>query len=904
MSCIKFDTAWLLVLAPLAAALTALMSRRGLAGQPLKIARLLLRMLCAALLAFAAAGPYVASETQNVSRVVILDISDSVGCDTGEKMNVTASAAVADLKENDEFCILLFGKEAMQTRSLQPVGRDAVSPRTGESEEQATGRNGVSPYIDIPAGVPIPIDTSQTNIEAALARAAGVFARAQGARQALLVSDGLETLGRAESGALMLGAQGIRLYCAPPLSGVPQDVRIDGLSAPFEVAKGRPFKVIVDVATSAGGAVAVALFKEGKETARRKLSLLHGSKSCAVFELPPLETDAAHFSAKVAADDFEDALSGNNSLSFNVLRGGKAKVLMLGEHEGPPSALETLLRQTDKYSVVSIESAREIGRLEGTRGTQGTDGTGGTGAVVVLDRVSAWELTEPDMNLLRDLCASGAIGLLALGGPKGLGLGGFAGTAVEEALPVTCDPGVEVAMTILLDSSGSMDAPVASNGDAGTPAGARRKKFHVAVDALASALSLLTPRDTLSVVAFSGAHEQVYGPRAFDGVERVRTRLTRLQPTGSTLLVPPLKRAIAGLKNQGEKKTHIVVISDGETQEAPAELAAAATEARSTGIAVTTLGIGEKHEKKILRALTCDGQNGRYIEVGPVSELAEALRDVVSREKEFVRERESRVVASAGSPLFEGLSPAPAVDGFNVSRPKDSAVVHAKLAGGDEPLVVAWQYGLGRSAAFTSSPDAAWLDRWKDWKDAAAFFTRLMDSLLPQGRSTDGLRVFGEVREARPVVTADATGVTGERVDRFGLRLDAYVYTSSGMKGPFEMAQTEPGVYEAAITLDEPGFFPVSVVERPAGGDWKSQALSGWGSVFLPFPAELQRVGCDDEKLRALAELTGGELVNLRTFHLPRHTASGGPPTSLVPYVIICALAVFLAELLVTRVKR
>jgi hypothetical protein len=410
--------------------------------------------------------------------------------------------------------------------------------------------------------------------------------------------------------------------------------------------------------------------------------------------------------------------------------------------------------------------------------------------------------------------------------------------------------------------------------------------------------------DVLSVIAFSGAHEQMYGPRPFDGAENVRACLSRLQPTGSTLLVPPMAKAIAGLRKVGEKKAHLVVISDGETQELPAELQAVAADAKFAGIGVTALGIGEKHDENVLRTLTSDGRNGRYVRVGPASDLAEALRGVISREKEFFKERDSSVTVSAGSPLFEDLSPVPAVGGFNMARAKDSAVVHARLAGGDEPLVATWQCGLGRSAAFMSSPDTAWLDRWKEWEDAAAFFVRLIDSVLPRGRATEGVRVIGEARAGREVVIADATGLARERADKYKLALDAYVYTSAGAKGPFHMTQTEPGIYKAAVTVDEAGVFPVSIVERPLSGEQKAPALSGWGSIFLPFSVELQRVGCDEDKLRALAELTGGELVNLNALHLPRHASAAGEPASLVPCAVLCALVLFFAELLLARLRR
>jgi len=56
----------------------------------------------------------------------------------------------------------------------------------------------------------------------------------------------------------------------------------------------------------------------------------------------------------------------------------------------------------------------------------------------------------------------------------------------------------------------------------------------------------------------------------------------------------------------------------------------------------------------------------------------------------------------------------------------------------DDPLLAQWQYGLGRSVAWTSDSTAKWARNWLGWKGFSQFFSQLVGWTFP-GEETGGI---------------------------------------------------------------------------------------------------------------------------------------------------------------------
>ena len=102
-------------------------------------------------------------------------------------------------------------------------------------------------------------------------------------------------------------------------------------------------------------------------------------------------------------------------------------------------------------------------------------------------------------------------GLVMVGGPECYGAGGYTKTPMEETLPV--DMGVrdrqqqpDVALVVVIDKSGSMDACHCNSFNGGNPGGGTGiggvRKVDIGKEAILRAAAAMTARDELGVVAF------------------------------------------------------------------------------------------------------------------------------------------------------------------------------------------------------------------------------------------------------------------------------------------------------------------------------------------------------------------------------------------------------------------
>jgi len=81
-----------------------------------------------------------------------------------------------------------------------------------------------------------------------------------------------------------------------------------------------------------------------------------------------------------------------------------------------------------------------------------------------------------------------------------------------------------------------------------------------------------------------------------------------------------------------------------------------------------------------------------------------------------------------------GMESAPELKGYVKFIAKPFADVILSIEKRD-PLLARWQYGLGRSAVFTSDAKARWAAQWVNWKGFDRFWANLVRDLLPHSQA-------------------------------------------------------------------------------------------------------------------------------------------------------------------------
>ena len=430
---------WLLALAAIPPlillTLREVRRRRDLLSRGRTVAFLLLRSTALVCLVLGLAGLTLARLTDRLSVVFLLDQSRSIspqdrqrGLDLIEKIRSRLSAG-------DTAALVRFGAEA-RTDELEP-------------------------------GVPVPaegqeVDGGATNIGEAIQEALAQNGKAASPRIVLL-TDGNENRGSAESSAGLARSMGARIFPAPlgalvppaagpRVAGAPArtEVAVDEVQAPASVRRDEAHDVTVMVRSRTAVSARVTLFRDAAPIATRTVDLAPGENAVPFTGSFP-ERGLHAWDAVVEAPG--DQLSQNNHNRQLVDVSGPAQVLYVARPgHGSPSLLAALSAQG--VSVVARPATALPGTLAGYLPYD----------AIIMDDVPAYGISNEKMETIAQYVRDAGGGLLMAGGDSSFGAGGYYKTPVERVLPVDMDARSQVqvpgmSLVLVVDKSGSMERP-------------------------------------------------------------------------------------------------------------------------------------------------------------------------------------------------------------------------------------------------------------------------------------------------------------------------------------------------------------------------------------------------------------------------------------------------------------
>ncbi|MDR9391822.1 MAG: VWA domain-containing protein, partial [Trueperaceae bacterium] len=369
--------------------------------------------------------------------------------------------------------------------------------------------------------------------------------------------------------------------------------------------------------------------------------------------------------------------------------------------------------------VDALEAQRlEVDRVVPERLPATRERLGRYDAVLLVD-VPARDVHPFHRDLLERFVRDDGGGLVIVGGPSAFGPGGYYSTRLDAVSPLSSlvqDEVPEVAMTFVLDRSGSMNA---------VEGGATR--MDLARSATLEAVELLGERSMAALVAFDAVATRVLPLRSTADVRPFREALGTLVAGGGTSIYPALVEAYDVVAASDAETRHVVVMTDGLSQEGDFEEVLGRI--RSLGVDTTFVGIGDA---------TSRGQLSRLAELGGGSlhfaRDARALPGILTQEAMLlsadpIEERDTSPVWSEGEPpaFLEGPEDAevPTLLGYVRTTPKPEASVHLFEEDDDDPLLATWRYGLGRVAAFATEADGPWAGTWTQRASFGPFWSQV-----------------------------------------------------------------------------------------------------------------------------------------------------------------------------------
>ncbi|MBV9792158.1 MAG: VWA domain-containing protein [Chloroflexi bacterium] len=832
---ILFRTPYWLWLLPLLAVLLWWLGRRSRMPR----AALLLRSLITLLIVVALADPIRPGTAGPAPLLILADQSASLTEDVRNEAWQIATR-IAEERGSAETTVAALGEEVV------------IAPDLKQPQIQADG----------------------TDIEAALQLAKGL--QPSGGR-VLLLSDGAATSPGVDEAAQALREQGVAVDVLPLADDIQADARIVDISLPAGLRAGQSFRGAVTIDSTAATTATLVISFNGQPVAEQALTLTEETLS---IPLPGTVPDEGlqRFRAELRIDD---AHAENNSLDTTVLVGPPPRVLVV-EHR-PDSAAQ--LRDMLEAQGVQSEALRPADVSSSLSDLRRFD-------AIVLQDIPASALSLDQQSALREYVRSMGHGLLAIGGTSSYSLGGYKGTPLEEVLPVRMETPPrrerqQVALLLIIDRSASMYGATPTT-----------NKLELAKGGAIAATQVLVPNDRVGVLSFDTETEwTVPFTRIGEGLalSEIQDRIAKLDFGGGTDIYKSLGVGLPELAEQDAVVRHAVLLTDGRSFTANPDAYDRLTEqARSYGITLSTIAIGDDADKELLERLA-DRGGGRYHFAADPQELPRLtlMETEIAREDPRV-EGEFQPQPAGAHPIVRGFVPSqfPSLEGYVAVTPKPEAETVLQSPQ-EDPILTSWQYGLGRSLAWTSDSGEAWSGNWQSWGESALLWTQMLAYTFPDP-SQGPLTVRIDRSGATPMIVADARGDDGTPLDLADV--GARVEDPDGNESTVRLKQIAPGQYQAPLPAENNGAYTVGVALRK--NDQQLEAQAGWAK---PYAAEFA-LSPDRALLERIATISGGQVLTSADAAADAVKAETPRPTQAFwPWLIGLAVLLWPLEIAIRR---
>lgn len=767
-----------------------------------------LRSLLILLAGLALADPRLITNTDRVNLIFCVDRSESISRDKTTAIQGFIQQTLAGMDEQDQAGLIVFGKQPSLELSL---------------------RNPFE-FSDLQSD----INPNFTNLSDALQLAIGQFP-AVGEKKIALFTDGNENIGEARQRAALAASLGVQILPVPVESWFgSREVFVSDVAAPAAIPLETPYEVSVEVTSSHETEGELILMKNETLISSENVRL-HAGKNRFVV------TDQLHesglFLYKAILNCPDDLIFQNNEGLAFVKGEQKSQVLYVADASAPPSPLfETLQMQGLAPIRKTLDelsgSLHELLKYN----------------AIIFDNVSGSRLSFTLMEHLETYVRDMGGGFIMLGGERSFGAGNYRKTPIESLLPVFMDPPTDVkfsglCLVFVIDKSSSMSSRYTD-----------KTKLELAKIAAFSSIELLNPTDKVGVVAFDSQFVRVVP--VTEAVERqaIAAQLSTLKESGGTVMYPALEDAFNMLKETEASRKHVIILSDGITN--PGDFESLVRSMAAAGISVSTVAIGTDADQALMRSIAEWGQGRSYYTDNPdtIPRIFTGETKIVSND--VIAEATIAPQFATAHDMLTGLTqtPFPTLSGQLITYPKPAAQIILNSPHG--PILAAWQYGLGRSVAFTSDLGGRWGNEWVNWEHYGQFVGQMVKWAQ---RKDSAQRYDAQITRSGDLgmFTVDVLDAENQFVNHLALNIN--MVAPSQTNQTLALKQIAPGRYAAAFPAEEIGAYYFSLFGTQADDANRPDAFG----FAIPYTDEFLHTRVNLPLLEDLANATGGKMLEL-----------------------------------------
>jgi uncharacterized membrane protein len=887
----QFDQPWWLVLLPVCWVLVVWIGRQTLSGMGTTARRvsLVVRLILVLLIVGAVARPQWRRDAKSVNVAAIIDVSDStsrtrIGPD-GKPVSITAlseaflAEAAKGAKRGDTYSRL--------TAARKSYVQSLPTPPDAKPEIQTIGATDGTNLADaITLALAIPgLDADQS----------------LAAKRILLFSDGNQTAGDVLTAASAAKAAGVPIDVRPLRYKFENEVIIDKIVTPTTARMGQNvnLRVMITSLKAASGRVTLMVngdpvkLGDGANEMGMRVTLDAGPNVITIPVSLPV-SGPQRFEAVFEPDDGRmDSIAQNNRSMAVTFVQGEGRILVLTPNEAEVLPLERVLQQARLSADIKTPAEAPETLVDW-----------GAYDAVILANVHAGDLSQQKQEDLKSYVHDLGGGLIMVGGPESFGAGGWIGSPVADALPVKLDPPQQRQMPrgALVMVMHSCEMP---------------RGNYWGQQVCMAAINNLSRLDMAGVVEYSWTKGDwwVYPLSEIGNKSGITRAINSLTFGDMKVLDGLIKMSIQDLEKADAGAKHMIIISDGDATLSDRSLLARAAAGR---ISISTVlvyphGRGAGGPDWSQMQDIARQTNGRAYSIIDEGEFAK-LPSIFIKEAQIVRRTliwegpafVPTIVNTVSEPMRgltrEGIPP---ITGYVVAAEREGLSVVTLRGKENDPILAHWQFGLGKSVAFTSDTAVRWAKAWPSWDKYRAFWEQHVRWAMRPGGSAD-MRVMTEDMGDRTRLIVEASDQTGERLNF--VQMSGRVVGPGNQSSQVSLRQTGPGRYEGVFDSASAGAYVTSLRYSIPGAEGQpSREGTVLAAVTRPYADEFRTLEDNASLLKLVAERTGGRVISDDPAKAELFLRDGMKmPADARPIwmlVSLIALGVFLLDVAVRRVR-
>lgn len=791
-----------------------------------KIAKIvyLLRTAVVALLIFALAAPSLFLPVKEEQVIFLLDRSASL-----EGMETEMAAAVENAlnakKDHQSVAVYTFAEDF---QSLLPM---TAEPET-LPQELTSGQNG---HTNVARALELASNSGDTDL----------------ATRLVILTDGNETQSSAIESLNRLQSDRLQVDVWPIEQTMENDMAISRFETPSRAFLGetQAFSVTVDSDTEAQAKLVFSVNDRDLDT--KEIALSEGQN---IFTYSYPANSEGLLKYEVRLETAEDAFLENNSLASITKVSGNPEVLVV--NGGEPSPIPALL-DTDNLRVTELSSAQLPSSLSSILRYDS----------IIFDNVSGTLVGEQQMNIIEQAVQQFGVGFMMVGGDQSFGLGGYFKTPIERLLPVEMEVKGKhelpsLGLMIVMDRSGSMMG----------------MKMELAKEAAARSVELLRPDDTLGVIAFDDQPWEILPTAKITDPQEAVDKILGITPGGGTEIYRSLQQAYLELEDVELQRKHIILLTDGQSATAN-DYDALIENGKENNITLSTVSIGQDADRNLLEQLADTG-SGRFYDVTDATTIPAILsRETIMMSRTYIVDEPFYPVVydSKWNELFtDGV---PQLNAYIATTAKRTTSVALESEEGD-PVLASWNYGLGKTIAYTSG-SGAWSGDFQSWSRWPDFWNRSAAELLPSFEEIP----YSVVRKEQGVYTV-------EDPTQSSAILTVAAVDEQGNEIPLQTEPVAPGKVDVKMDA-QPGLVFFSVTNEN-GAAYKT-------GLTIPYGDEYQTAEANMPLMTALAERTDGQVLTAMEDAFRDISFTSGTIRPIQLFLLFAAMFLFFIDITLRR---